>query len=210
MRRLLTVPVLVVAAAAYRHWHLTWGATPAEVAGPMPGDDLLPTAAFTATRAIDVAAPPELVWPWIVQVGFRRAGFYSYDHLDNVGEHSADQILPQFQHVRVGDVAAPMADPATDRTSFRVAQVAAPHTLVWAKPDLREPDSTWAWWLTDTPGGGTRLVTRLKVAYRPAPALPFTVVLMELGDFPMMRRMLLGLCSRAEALARAELHPRAT
>ena len=183
---------LVVLAARYRSWHLVWGATGAEVSGPMPGDELLERAQFVATRAISIAAAPERVWPWIVQVGFGRAGFYSYDLLDNLGRSSADEVLSEFQAPSVGDLAAPMSAPADDRTAFRVASIEEPSVLVWSKPD-----STWAWRLTTDGRGGTRLVTRLKARYDPGPFLPVTVVLMEVGDFPMMRRMLLGIAERA-------------
>ena len=180
-------------AAQYRRWHQRWGATDAEVDGDMPGDILLATSAFVATRAITIAAPPERVWPWLVQTGFGRAGFYSYDLLDNLGRHSADVVLPEFQNVAVGDLAAPMASPPNELTAFRVVEVDAPRTLVWAKPD-----STWAWRLEPVRANGTRLVTRLKAQYEMGPFLPATVLLMEIGDFPMMRRMLLGIRERAE------------
>ena len=179
-------------AARYRSWHLTWGATKGEVSGPMPGDDLLDGARFIATRAISIAAPPVRVWPWLVQVGFGRAGFYSYDVIDNLGHRSADEILEEFQSASVGDLAAPMTSSADDRTAFRVESADEPHCLVWSKPD-----STWAWRLSPEGAGGTRLVTRLKARYEPGPFLPVTVLLMEIGDFPMMRRMLLGIAQRA-------------
>ena len=66
-----------------RRWHLHWGAIDAEVAAAMPGDELVPEPSFSATWAITIQAPPELVWPWIVQLGTGRAGFYSYDLFDN-------------------------------------------------------------------------------------------------------------------------------
>ena len=182
--------------ARYRTWHLRWGANDAEVAAPMPGDDLLPGVAFCATRAITIDAPPSEVWPWLVQVGFGRAGFYSYDWADNLGRPSTRLLLPEYQSPRPGDVAAPMAEPADDRTAFRVVTAEEPHVLVWAKPD-----STWAWRLTED-AGRTRLVTRLKAMYQRGPFLPITVLLMEIGDFPMMRRMLRGLAERAEATSR--------
>jgi hypothetical protein len=112
---------LFLAAPLLRHWHLRWGATPEEVSQAMPGDDLVPVSHFTATRAITAYAPPAQVWPWLVQAGYRRAGFYSYDLLDNLGRPSANTVLPEWQHPRVGDLAAPMANPPTVETSFRVA-----------------------------------------------------------------------------------------
>ncbi len=178
----------------YRRWHLRWGATHAEAEARMPGDDLIGRVAFTATRAITIAAPPAAVWPWLVQVGFGRAGFYSYDLLDNLGRPSATRILQEYGTPAVGDLAAPMASPPDTRNSFTVAEVVPPKVLVWVKPD-----STWAWSLSADSDGGTRLVTRLKASYQWTPFMPFTVLLMEVGDFPMMRRMLLGVRERAEA-----------
>lgn len=159
----------------------------------MPGDDLVQDAQFVATRAITIHAPPEDVWPWIQQVGFRRSGFYSYDLLDNLGHPSSHAILPEWQNLHVGEIAAPMADPPTAATSFTIAEVDAPRHLVWAKPD-----STWAWRLEPVDVNRTRLVTRLKVRYRCRPDALVTVPLIEFGDFAMMRRMLLGLRDRAE------------
>jgi len=184
----------VALAVVYRRWHLAWGATAAEAQGVMPGDDILVRSHFTATRAITVGAAPAAVWPWLVQVGFNRAGFYSYDLLDNLGRPSAKQVLAEFQEVEVGDLAAPMASPPNEKNSFTVAALDRPNRLVWSKPD-----STWSWLLTEQADGRTRLVTRLKSRYDANLFLPATVLLMEVGDFPMMRRMLLGIRSRAEA-----------
>lgn len=160
----------------------------------MPGDDLLPTASFSATRAVDIDAPPDRVWPWLVQVGRGRAGFYSYDVLDNGGRPSARRILPQFQDPGQGDLAAPMTAAPGRSTSFRVTVARAPSILVWSKPD-----STWCWMLSPTAAHGTRLVTRLRTRYRLGPLLPLSLALMEIADFPMMRRMLLGIRERAES-----------
>jgi hypothetical protein len=182
------------AAPFLRPWHLHWGATPAEVASSMPGDELLRGARFRATRAITIAAPPERVWPWIVQIGFRRAGFYSYDLFDNLGRPSADRIVPELQDIQIGDWIA-MAEPVNEVTAFKVDSFVANRWMVW-----RKPDSTWAWRLEPNPDGETRLVTRLKTAYdldHVGPAL-VSILLMEFADFPMMRRLLRGLQRRAE------------
>ena len=102
-------PVVIIPAAllllallyvfVYRPWQLNWGASAAERTMPLPGDDLVPDPTFNATRALTVHAPPECIYPWIVQMGLGRAGWYSYDLLDNLACPSAEEILPKFQHI---------------------------------------------------------------------------------------------------------------
>src|SRR6266702_5018106 len=87
-----------------RPWQLRWGATDEEVARAMPGDDVVKQPTFNATRAVTIQARPEEIWPWLVQIGVTRAGWYSYDWLDNLGKPSAQRLLPQFQQVAVGDL----------------------------------------------------------------------------------------------------------
>lgn len=85
-----------------RPWHLRWGATDEEVQRPMPGDDQVPHPMLQATRAITIRASAAEVWPWLIQMGYRRAGWYSYDMLDNEGIH-VNRIIPELQHLEVGD-----------------------------------------------------------------------------------------------------------
>jgi hypothetical protein len=190
------LPVFLTA-PLYRRWHLNWGATPAEIATTLPGDERLPRAQYRSTRAITIDAPPEAVWPWLVQVGCQRAGFYSNDLLDNLGRPSATTIVPSLQHLEIGK-RIPMSPSPTpsDRTDFTVHSFERDSWLLWTKSD-----STWAWQLTRT-GRGTRLVTRIHAVYdwkHPLSAL-LGVVLMEFGDFAMLRRMLRGIKTRAESL----------
>ena len=145
-----------------------------------------------ASHHID--APPAAVWPWIVQIGHGRAGFYSYDLLDNLGRPSADRIVPEFQDIRLGDWVA-MAEPVNDVTAFRIRAFEPDRWMVWHKPD-----STWAWRLEPSGDGGTRLVTRLKAIYdfdHPGAALA-SILLLEFADFPMMRHLLREVKERAE------------
>jgi hypothetical protein len=187
---------LAVAAPALRRRHTRWGATDDEVAAPMPGDELVPGCQISWTRAITIDAAPGAVWPWLAQAGFGKAGFYSNDLLDNAAHPSAAHVLPEFQRVRVGNW-VPMFTRVDNSTAFRVQAFQPGRFLLWAKPD-----STWAWTLTPLPGDRTRLVTRIRQRYdRHTRAAALTLVLMELADFPMMRRMLKGIKERAEALA---------
>jgi hypothetical protein len=176
---LLTAPL-------YRSRHLRWGATPAEVAAPLPGDGLVEDAQYRSTRAISIAAPPEAVWPWLVQVGCLRAGWYS--------NPSATVLIPDFQHIEVGQW-VPMSPKPSASTSLKVHSFVANQWLLWTTPD-----STWSWQLTPT-HDGTRLIARINTRYdwrHPLSAV-LGLVLMEFADFAMLRRMLEGIKDRAEA-----------
>ena len=187
--------MLAVSAAAMaylryvRPWQLTWGATDAEVARRLPSDDLVTRPTFDATRAITLEAPPEQVWPWLVQIGLTRAGWYSYDLLDNLGRPSASEIIPELQHLHPGDI-VPMSPDG--KQGMAVLSVDAPTSMVWGEPG----GTTWAWQLDETDTGGTRLVTRVRSRYLWfSPSIAFSM-LVEFGDIWMMRRMLLNLRER--------------
>ena len=90
--------------AVFRPWQLRWGATDEEVKRPMPGDDIVSKPSFNATRAVTINAPAKNIYPWIVQMGVNRAGWYSYDLLDNLARRSAEVILPEHQNIQVGDL----------------------------------------------------------------------------------------------------------
>jgi hypothetical protein len=187
---------IFLTAPLYRRWHTRWGATPTELATAMPGDDLVPQAQYRSTRAITIDAPPEAVWPWLVQVGCLRAGWYSNDLFDNLAHPSATTIVPELQRLEVGQW-VPMAPTPSETRAFKVHAFETNHWLLWTKPD-----STWAWQLTRTATGGTRLVTRVDARYdwrHPLSGL-LGLVLMEFGDFAMLRRMLRGIKARAESL----------
>ena len=189
-----------------RPWHLRWGATDGEVHGAMPGDEVVRRAQFNATRAISIDAPPEHVWPWIVQLGYGRAGFYTYDLIDNAGQPSAERILEEYQHPAAGDLMPMFKDMGGLAIAYTVTAFETGAWMVWVhRPQPTErPDSTWTWRLDVAAGGGTRLVTRMKQDYRwETPGLAFfNFILMEMGDFAMERRMLKGIKSRAESAER--------
>ena len=190
-----------LASAAYpfllRRWCLTWGATPDEVARALPGDELLPTPDFMATRAITIDAPPTAVWPWLVQMGSGRGGAYTYDWIENLfglGMHSADRILPEFQDLAVGDLL-----PLPNGPAMRIEVLDRERAMV-----ARSEDGTWVWIFALSPAGeGTRLISRNRIATpdaSPVARLAY-MLLMEPGSLVMERKMLRGIKERAEHLA---------
>jgi hypothetical protein len=90
--------------AIFRPWQLRWVATYEEVKRAMPGDNIVDKPSFNATRVVTINAPAENIYPWIVQMGVNRAGWYSYDLLDNLAMRSAESILPEHQNTQVGDL----------------------------------------------------------------------------------------------------------
>lgn len=178
-------------------------ATPSEQARTFPGDNLIPQPLGSVNHAITIQRPPREVWPWLAQMGSGRAGWYSYDFIDNGGHHSAERILPNYQNVGVGSV-FPALPGATD--VFVVAQCEREHSLVltWRLPSGKY-QTTWAFVLEEPEPGRTRLLVRGRVApgYRPY-GLPQWLALPTgaVAHFIMQRKQLLGIARRAEALDR--------
>jgi hypothetical protein len=179
--------------ALYRPWHLMWGSTREEVARGMPGDEVVLDPTFSATRAVTVEGHPEAIWPWIVQIGFGRAGWYSYDVLDNLGHHSAERIIPELQHIEVGDL-IPVGP--GENAGMRIKAFKPNQWVLWSEPNQV---TTWVWSLEPTPSGHTRLITRVRSrsSWR-HPTTAIWLLLVEVADFPMMRKCLLGIKRRAE------------
>jgi hypothetical protein len=186
----------------FRRRCLTWGARDGEVAAKLPGDELLPDAGLVTTRAVTVDAPPEAIWPWLVQMGSGRGGAYTYDWIENLlglNMHSADEILPRYQHIAVGDE-LPMGP---GRPGMAVEVLDPPHTLA-----VRVADQNWVWIFALVPesdGESTRLISRNRIATSALPRVGrlFYTVFMEPGSLVMERKMLLGIKQRAERTAAA-------
>jgi hypothetical protein len=181
-----------------RPWHLTWGATDEEVRRPMPGDEIHASPSFNATRAVTIEAGPEHIWPWLVQMGYRRAGFYSYDRIDNDGVPSADHIISGYQNLKLGD-RIPMAPNAY----AEVLEMDPHHSMLWVfRGDGQWEDATWAWGLYQDDTHRTRLVSRLRVTYKWARPSIVPMLVTDVVELAMMRECLLGVKRRAEKLAR--------
>ncbi len=173
---------------------MTWGATPDEATGRLPGDELLDDADGVATRAIDVDAPTSAVWPWIAQMGPEpRGGAYTYDWIENLlglGMRSADRVLPEFQDPRPGDTIA------YGRNRMRLERVEPERVLAW-----RSEDGNWVWTFVLEPhDGSTRLISRNRFRL-PTLAARIGMVPMEPASLVMERKMLCGIKQRAEQLA---------
>jgi hypothetical protein len=139
-------------------------ATTLERHRPLPGDALVPEPVFRSTHAITIDAPPEQVWPWMAQMGAGRAGWYSWDAIDNGSRHSSTTIVPDFQSVAPGDI-MPAAPGATD--AFVVALADPPRDLVLTVPDGHGGNAVaWEHVLEPLDTGGTRLIVRGQASAR--------------------------------------------
>ena len=177
---------------------VNWGATREETKRSMPGDDILQSAALQTTRAITIAAPPSAIWPWLVQMGPRpRAGAYTYDWIERllgIDIENSDEILPQFQHLSTGE----FLSLNTKGQGIRVVSLDPERYLVLQWEPAK---STWAFALY-ADGGVTRLVSRNRLPNAGPLFWPAAVLFMEPGSLVMERKMLLGIKTRAERLAR--------
>jgi hypothetical protein len=194
--------VFALAALSALYWGLargrilTWGATEAEGAARLPGDELLEDADGVSTRAIWIDAPAAVVWPWLAQMGpVPRGGAYTYDWIENLlglGMHSVDQVLPEYQHPQIGDTIS------LGSNRMRVERVDPEHVLAW-----RSEDGNWVWtFVVEERGGRTRLISRNRFRL-PTLIGRIGMLPMEPGSLVMERKMLLGLKGRAEHLASA-------
>jgi hypothetical protein len=218
LRKLFTLSAFGAAAYALviRPWHQHWGATPPEADRTLPGDRLIPDVKWRATHAITIDAPPAAIWPWIVQIGQGRGGFYTYEFLENMMDldiRNADRILPEHQALAVGD-AIPLAP---DGPALPVAEI-EPNRYLLLHGDTRDdegsaPDmgpgqylnATWLFYLEDGPEGTTRLIERFQMDFNPSPLTwLFYRVFLEPGSFIMERGMLLGLKRRVEAAPKVQ------
>lgn len=242
LRRLFFFLLALIAAAiigfrmVVRPWWRTWGVVPQEVARSLPGDDLIPNAGASDTRGITIAATPEAIWPWLMQMGYGRAGWYSYDAIDMAGS-SADKIDPQLANLSVGDVVPThpgggflvrllepshalvlysdnelMQEQAEAAKEAGVAEGSANIRATGAFMENAQPTefaASWAFVLEPLPDGSTRLIERVRTRFGDSdkPWTRYTLPVMGFGVFAMVRRQLLGIKARVEGDAAALAAP---
>lgn len=179
-----------------------WGATDDEVAAAMPGDEEVRQPILAVTRAVTIDASPSAVWPWIVQIGYHRAGWYAYDLFDNDDIPSAESILPEFQHLEVGQVIGEEGNAVREVVPEQHLLLGFAHPKVeWVfKQGIWPKFGTETLCLQLKPiedGRRTRLIYRVRVT-APAMAVPLLIGFFEPADFVASRKMLTGIKRRAE------------
>ena len=193
-------------AIAARPWHVRWGTTAAERMLRLPGDELVPVSRYRMDRAVTIRAPADAVWPWLVQIGQDRGGFYSYDRLERlIGDdiHNADRIHPEWQRLERGDLVRAtqpgyLGGVLGEDLGWRVAAIEPGRALVL--------EGWGAFVLHPQPDGTTRLHVRMRQPGMPSLAGvalgPAGLLLFEPAHFIMERGMLLGVRERAERATR--------
>lgn len=220
--------VAVLYAVGIRPRMLTWGATREETVRPYPGDELVANPTDGATMATTLPAPSEIVWPWLVQMGGDRGGWYSRDWLDNNGKPSADRIVPEWQTLAQGQHLLRASVPGTEGPSFFAVEVLEPnrtlmlhasyHMFSGRSFDQRSGpvpwayvDGIWGFHLRVTPIGETRLIVRSRNRSRPRPvARPYSLLIGEPMHFLMQTRQFHNLRSRVTPEPSPEMRSSAT
>ena len=182
----------------WSRWCRTWGATQAEITRTMLGDIQVTLPSYQATFGVTIDAAPAAIWPWLMQMGYRRGGLYSYDWLDRLFGYldapSAERILPQWQLLAVGDEI-----PIGRGGGFPVKAIEPYRSLVLGG-FARDVEWSWEFELTPQTDRRTRLVSRNRVWMRRTLRSMLMMLAIEPAAFLMTRKMLLGIKRRAESL----------
>ena len=195
----LAIAGTIVTSPLTRSWYSRWGANDQEVVKALPGDGIVPQPELMSTRAITIQATPSAIWPWLVQMGQGRGGLYSYERLENLvgcDMHNANQIIPEFQQLAIGDKVRLV--PEGRDLYFNVAVIEAGRAIILSGD---EPPTTWAFILEPIDSQTSRLLVRWRQAYEPT--LGNIIGWRFLTDpitFVMERKLLQGIKVRAEAV----------
>ncbi len=201
-----------------RPWYKSWGSKGFESEISLPGDEQMLSPKVIVNRSIQISAPPEKVWSWLIQIGYQRAGWYSYDSLENavgvaefVDGHSSTRIIPELQTLQVGDSIPAAPEPYL---KFEVIHLSSPESMVLEAhinpitgKNLNEKEKSsgiwmrqiWSFYLAETQDRNTHLIVRSRIDYGPELIMkPLSWFIIEPAHFIMEQKMLKGIKYRAE------------
>lgn len=187
--------------AWFREYQMNWGASAEDVNRYMAGDEYFENPKFNSTRAVEINATPEQIWPWIVQIGYSKGGFYGFDKLDNGGNPSAEIIIPECQNLQVGDSIASGEYKGQLFNFLEVVELEPEKSMLWVFIETPWKGATWSWGLYRIDDEHTKLVSRLRQDYtfdsfKAIVAWSF----IDTIEILMMRTTLLGIKLRAESI----------
>jgi hypothetical protein len=189
---LFLVVVFVLHTLLLRSYTSTKGSTPEEISASMPGDSIVAAPDYVSTHAITIDARPREVFPWLMQMGLGKAGFYNYDWLNNRFRLSSQVIMDEYQSLSVGD---------TIRMSmisrFKVDTLVKDAFMVWTS-NGNNPTETWTWVLVPEGIRSTRLILRQRIDYNYLSPLILVNYTSEVMNFMNTRETLSGIKKRAE------------
>lgn len=197
----------VIYAFVVRPWHLRMGSTKDEVQRSLPGDELVPNPKFVWNQAITINASAAEVWPWLVQIGNQRAGWYSWDAIHRLlgvagsvddPRGSANRIIPELQNLEVGDEIRMMPEDM-GAPGYTVVSIEPDQALVTHIDD--ENAVSWVWVLDPLDAETTRLIVRFRQKWEPGLMGLAIWIGDELGSLVMQPGTLRGIKQRAEATA---------
>ena len=193
----ISIATCIVASPLLRSWYRKWGASAEELSMPLPGDEQVPNPRLDSTRAITIQAPTAEIWPWLVQMGQGRGGLYSYVKLENLANcdmHNADRIIPEYQHLDVGDEVRLSQD--ENVPCFVVTAIEHGRAIILGGDD---PPTSWGFILDPIDENSTRLIIRYRQDFEPTPGNVIGWrVFTEPIHFNMERKMLQGIKARVE------------